>query len=162
MASVEMTAAQVMGTVRGNADGRVGVHQASAALEAAGAFNDPDVVTLAQGTRRVAFWITYTMNVSASSGSAHFRIEWTDADGNTAIEPVNNAASLTVAQPYANMQHYLGQFPGPIAQSVTPIRWPVVVDVPPGAVGVRLLAAELTDTTNMGNVQVEIAASGML
>ncbi len=162
MAAPSLTSTEVMNTDLGVALGDVGSYIADAALEAAGAYNDPDFVPLAKGVRRVAFWITYTMNAPATSGGAKFRVEWRDADEQSAVEPVNNGAALVEAQPYAQMRHYLGEFMGPIAQSVTPIRWPVVFEVPPGAKAVRLLAAEVVDTTNKGNLQVDIAAGGGL
>ncbi len=154
------TPAIVSQSAVGNKDSPLGILKTALALPAVGAFTTETAVAMPTGTRRVTFWCTYT-KAGGATGQPKFRLEWTDDEGNTAIEPVNNAAAIVVAAPYGQMTHYLGEWLGPVVDNVTPIRWTLTFEVPAGAVSCALQAAEII-TGTPGIMQIEYACSGNL
>ena len=155
-----VTAALASASPVGNIDSPLGIFKAALALPAAGAFTAETAVALASGTRRITFWCKYT-RAGGATGQPKFRLTWTDADGNTAIEPVNNAAAIVDASPWGQMNHFLGEWLGPTVSDATPIRWTLTFEVPAGAVAAALDTAEII-TATPGTMQIEYCCSGML
>lgn len=112
-------------------------------LPLAGAFTtQPFFEAPSAGLKAVTFYITYTRG--AVGGFPAFRVEYAPSTGGLIVyrELIMDENSLVIAQPNASVNVYQQEVLGPTPQSAAPILYDMEFTIPPGAIGVRLTAAE--------------------
>lgn len=127
-------------------------------LPAAGAFTDQPFYVFPACTDCVSFWITYTSN-GPPAGFPTFRLEYENGVETDVRTLVWDDASLVVAQPEGTVNVYLENVNGPAPLDATPIVYLLPVDVPCGATGVRLLAAEGGAPATPGDLTIALLSA---
>ena len=121
----------------------LGVHLASAALPAGGAYSIQSYLSFPAWIRYLAFVVRYTKAGATGQWKAKLMWAWPGFDGAQASESLLDPSMLVVAEPEALQKLYEGTFPGPIYSDAPRHDYTIVVKKPPCASMVRLLLAEL-------------------
>lgn len=133
-------------------------------LPAAGAYTAQGFSKLPPEARRLSVIASYTGG--SASGQAAFRLQWQVAAGSPErqVTPVaETVVDSTVATKTGNVMaipEYQLQVNGPANGTAGPIHFRLLsVEVPVGAVGARVLAAEIGDTANPGTASTRLYTS---
>lgn len=139
------------------------LHRASAALPAAGAFDDtPSFTPIKKATAdspagTLSITLNYTADVGATNGYPGFYIAWEVELPNGDTKTIYDTVDIATVTP--------DNADGPVRQLRARVEceslmdgsdaWDGrVVDVYPGAIGVRIEAAEVGDTANPGTLAI--------
>lgn len=126
-------------------------------LPAAGEYTEYVFLVLEPCTNCVTFWITYT-SAAPPAGGPSFRVEWTNGtDESRAL--IMDTSSLVVVQPEGFVNVPMETLVGPRPADGTPISYIMQFDVPCGATGVRLNAAESGAVGTPGDLLIAATAS---
>jgi len=130
----------------------------SAALPAAGAFDDPDWLELPLGARFVLVGINYTGG--AAGGSYTLRPQWGFDESALGFSSMTSEGSVVAAEPYATRKAYAEQVLGPVVGAA---EHALATDfrVPAGARLFRLLKAEVGAVGTPGTIRVRVSAYGL-
>ncbi len=132
-------------------------YRALADLPAAGAFTAPDAWEIPLGVPAVSVLVDCQAGEDATSSKVLVHPLWVYPDGSERSDPVLDA-DFAVPAPFASRAIYPGQY------SITPVGAelnkppPIVLAVPPGAVGLKVALAEGGDTDHPCAAAVRIAA----
>lgn len=146
-----------MPTITGANLGRpIETYRVLAVLEDAGAFDDPAAWTLPAGAREVSLLLAYQADGAASSYKLRARPSWVYADG-TEVPDAVLEAEFAAPDPYAVRALSPSEYtitPPSTALFLAP---PIVLDAPPGVVGLKVPVAEGGDTENPGQASIKLA-----
>jgi len=126
--------------------------RASAALDAAGAFDTPTHIPMSSHAKSVTLWCEYTRG--ASGGCCALRPE-ISPDGVTWYRPTL-AQSSTAAAPFGTAPLLAQEYTGPVPSSASALRFSVPFDVA-GARFFRVAAAESGVTATPGTLALSLS-----
>jgi hypothetical protein len=132
------------------------VHLTTQTLPAGGAWTNQPVYIIPKRIRQLAFYISYTRG--ANGGYPIFKLLWgngVEESQETMIDlsDVSNAPSTAIQ----NM--YLQDLAGPVPETNSPVNSILYINVPGGAVTVRLLASEKGQLGTPGSVGITLTAA---
>lgn len=127
-------------------------HLAKQALPAAGAYTDQPFDGVPNRAGKVGFAIEY--ETTAAVGQVRLQLFWRiGTKDNVRESAVNPAVEAGSSDAFAKMTIKPGEFEGPVLNNQG-IAWSMVFDVPPGATGYKLCAAEIGTVGTPGNIEI--------
>lgn len=132
-------------------------HLASQTLPGAGAFTNQAFETVPAGTKRVAFWVTYTRG--AAGGFPKFHVEF-DNGTDQGRDVIIDSLSLTTTDPNGQFNVPLAEPAGAVPADGSAIEYVLDFDLPPNTTGVRLLAAEEGVAGTPGTIAIGFTGEG--
>lgn len=134
-----------------------------AILPAAGAFTDQDYSTLGAMARRLTIGIKYTKHASATTNKLKLQVQWKLGNDGGYFEPLLDGSSPTIAADVMRIPEYRQEVLGPpVIAGNSPLLWrALMLEIPSCATGVRVLLAEVGDTTNPGTVVCKLYFSSV-
>lgn len=134
-----------------------------AALPAAGAFTGQAYTPLPAESRRLSIVAQIALGAGATTNQAKFRLQW-QIDGALDLdvsEAVIDGTTIVKTAPYLANPQFAYEVSGPVVTGA--LAWRLLsVEVPIKATGVRVLVAEVGDTTHPSSVAVIVYASRRL
>lgn len=133
-------------------------HLASQTLPPAGAFTTQPLETVPAGTKRVAFWATYTRGMAG--GFPSFRVEFSNGTETSSRDVFIDSVSLTTTDPNGSFKVPLAEPEGAAPADGSAIEYVLDFDLPPNTIGVRLLAAEEGEPPTPGAIAIGFTGEG--
>jgi hypothetical protein len=139
----------------------------NAVLPASGAYSDQaytPITGLASGVpnfpRELTIAFSYLKAAAASSGQPKFEVQW-EINGVGGYYEMIAVGTPTTSGSVATTTEYISETKGLANTSATvPVLWKKTIAVPAAASGVRVLVAEVGDTTHPGTLTVSLALRG--
>ena len=139
----------------------------SGVLPASGAFTAQAVQPFPSQRipRRLSVLCTLTKHASATTNAAKIAVQWQIGAGSALFyETFIDTSSPTIGAPFAEMPEYALVVVGPdVTAAESPFSYRALsLEVPSAATGVRVLAAEASDTTHPSTLRIDLAVSDVL